>query len=128
MGALFDVFVVGPAQAAAEPTALATALAGRLGISTPIVAKALADRKLCAGRAMEAGAAQNLVRELRNMGAMTTMRPAASTAPAAAPAPAAARTPAPAAGRTPAPAAARTPAPAARTPPPAPAPRRPVAD
>jgi hypothetical protein len=108
MGALFDVFVVGPAQAAAEPTALATALAGRLGISTPIIAKALADRKLCAGRGLEAGAAQTLVRDLRGMGAMTMMRPAASTAPAAA-----ARTP-PAAGP--------------RTPAPAPAPRRPAAD
>jgi hypothetical protein len=92
MGALFDVFVVGPAQGAAEPTALATTLAGRLGMATHVVAQGLAERKLCAGQSLEAGAAQNLVRDLRGLGAMTTMRPsvgspAAAAAPKASPRP-----------------------------------------
>jgi hypothetical protein len=77
---------VGPVQAAAEPTALATALAGRLGVARPVVAQGLADRKLCAGRRLEAGAAQNLVRELRELGATTMMRPSPAAAPAGAPA------------------------------------------
>jgi hypothetical protein len=65
MGALFDVYVVGPAQAGADPTELATVLAGRLGIAAPAVIKGLTDRKLCAGRGLETGAAQTLVRDLR---------------------------------------------------------------
>jgi hypothetical protein len=86
MAAVFDVYVVGPVQAAAEPTALATALAGRLGVARPVVAQGLADRKLCAGRRLEAGAAQTLVRELRELGATTMMRPSVAAGPADTPA------------------------------------------
>jgi hypothetical protein len=90
MGALFDVFVVGPEQAGADPAALAAALAGRLGIAAPAVIKGLTDRKLRAGRGLETGAAQHLVRDLRGLGALAMMRPAAATdAPPAPPRPAA---------------------------------------
>jgi hypothetical protein len=87
MGALFDVFVVGPARSA-EPTAVATALASRLGMAAHVIAKGLADRKLCAGQSLEAGPAQNLVRDLRGLGAMTMMQPSVGSAAGAAPKPA----------------------------------------
>src|SRR5205814_6071194 len=102
MAALFDVYVVGPGEAGARDLAgLSTALAGRLGVSMAVVSKGLSDKKLCAGRGLDATAAQALVRELRELGAMTMLRPAAAPASDVRPAPPPAR-PAPPPVRAPA--------------------------
>jgi hypothetical protein len=82
-GPFFDVFVVGAADGSpAGVQALATALSGPLGMPAATIAKALAERKLCAGKGLVQQDAQALVRELKPMGAMTVIRPGASEAPA----------------------------------------------
>jgi hypothetical protein len=82
-GPFFDVFVVGAADPSpAGVQALATALSGPLRMPASAVAKALAERKLCAGKGLVQQDAQSLVRELKPLGAMTVIRPAASEAPA----------------------------------------------
>jgi hypothetical protein len=82
-GPFFDVFVVGAADGSpAGVQALATALSGPLGMPAAAIAKALNERKLCAGKGLVQQDAQAMVRELKPMGAMTVIRPAASDAPA----------------------------------------------
>src|SRR5689334_10666803 len=81
-GPFFDVFVVGatdPSPAGAQ--ALANALSGRLGMPIAAITKGLSERKLCAGRSLVQQDAQGLVRELKPMGAMTVIRPAAPDSP-----------------------------------------------
>src|SRR5947207_10873862 len=83
-GPFFDVFVVGAADgSAAGLQALASGLAGPLGMPAAAIAKALAERKLCAGKGLAQPDAQALVRDLKPMGAMTVIRP---SSPADAPA------------------------------------------
>src|SRR5690242_4584874 len=105
-GPFFDVFVVGAADGSpAGLQALAIALSGPLGMPATAVTKALAERKLCAGRGLVQQDAQALVRELKPMGAVTVIRPAAPESPglgrAAPPPPVRPAPPAPFAGANP---------------------------
>jgi hypothetical protein len=75
-GPFFDVYVVGAADnSPAGLAALASALSGPLGMPAAMIAKALAERKLCAGKGMIQQDAQALVRELKPLGASTMIRP-----------------------------------------------------
>ncbi|HXU83867.1 MAG TPA: hypothetical protein VN914_20875, partial [Polyangia bacterium] len=77
-GPFFDVFVVGAADPSpAGVQKLAGALSSPLGMPAAAVAKALAERKLCAGKGLVQQDAQALVRELKPLGALTVIRPAA---------------------------------------------------
>ncbi len=81
-GAAFDVYVVGAAEAGPEgQRRAAAAVAGRLGLPLDAVARALADKRLCAGQGMEQAAAQGLARELQALGAIAVVRQAGSATP-----------------------------------------------
>lgn len=82
-GQAFDVFVVGAADSSAASQArLAVTLAEHLGVSPPAVVKGLADRKLRAGNNLDQTTAQNLVRDLKALGAVTVIRPSGGSATA----------------------------------------------
>jgi hypothetical protein len=102
-GNLFDVFVVG----ATDPTPagearLAAALSAKHGLPVPTIAKAITTKNLRAGQGLEQAQAQQLVRQLQGMGAVTVIRPVAGAK--AAPNPVAGTTvpPTPASGPPPA--------------------------
>ena len=87
-GPFFDVFVVGSADPSpAGMQKLASALSGPLGMPAAAVARSLAERKLCAGKGLVQQDAQALVRDLKPMGAMTVIRPAAEAPTNGRPAP-----------------------------------------
>jgi hypothetical protein len=90
-GPFFDVYVVGASDgSAAGLQKLAGALSGPLGMPAAAISKALAERKLCAGKALVQEDAQAMVRQLKPMGALTVIRPTSPadmpTRPAAPPA------------------------------------------
>jgi hypothetical protein len=85
---LFDVFVVGAAGGDASLPSLATVLAARLGITPTAATRGLKERKLRAAKQLDQTAAQNLLKELKSLGASALIRAATSTpvpAPAAPP-------------------------------------------
>ncbi len=80
--AAFDVIVVGGADPSPDASRkLTTSLATRLGLPVPSVARALAGKKLTAGRNMDQGTAQNLAQELQRLGALVDVRPATAGPP-----------------------------------------------
>jgi hypothetical protein len=77
-GPFFDVYVVGATDASPAGLAkLASALSGPLGMPAPLITKALAERRLCAGKGLVQQDAQALVRDLKPLGAQTLVRPTA---------------------------------------------------
>jgi hypothetical protein len=93
-GNLFDVFVVGSADPTpAGENQLAAALSAKHGLPLATIAKAIATKNLRAGQSLDQAQAQNLVRQLQGMGAVTVIRPA-SGAPRATSQPSGAQAPA----------------------------------
>ncbi len=76
-----DVFVIGAIDSTPSgQTRLAAALASRHGAPEALVAKAIADKTLRVGHGLERHQADDLVRQLQAIGAVTTVRPALPTA------------------------------------------------